>query len=89
MKKEVKSNEKKDNPSIFLKYDNALVEDNSPFYYDQEVFVDIFYEAELVVKINTRGKNIPVEKASNYYDEVTVGIDLSDKGVLPGLRKKG
>jgi 2-keto-4-pentenoate hydratase/2-oxohepta-3-ene-1,7-dioic acid hydratase in catechol pathway len=41
----------------------------------------IQYEAEVVLKINKLGKGIPVKYAHRYYDELTVGIDITARDI--------
>jgi len=47
------------------------------------------YEAEIVVKINRLGKNIARRFASRYYDEITVGIDMTARDLQSKCRKEG
>ena len=41
----------------------------------------IQYETELVVKINRLGKGISPEYAGRYYDEITLGIDITARDI--------
>ncbi len=41
----------------------------------------IQYETEVVLKISKLGKSIPAKYAHRYYDEVTVGIDITARDI--------
>lgn len=76
-----------DNPVIFMKPDTALLKDGKPFYLP--VFSsDMQYEAEIVVRINRLGKNIAKRFAHRYYNEVTVGIDMTASDLLRKFRQE-
>ena len=63
-------------PVVFLKPDSALLKNNKPFFLPD--FSDnIHYEVEVVVKISKLGKSISSKFASRYFDEVTMGIDIT------------
>jgi len=63
-------------PVVFLKPDSSLLKNNKPFFLPG--FSDnIHYEIEIVIKICKLGKGISAKYASRYYDEVTVGIDIT------------
>jgi fumarylpyruvate hydrolase len=75
-------------PVIFLKPDSSILKNNKPFFLPD--FSDqIHYEVEVVVKISKLGKGISVKYASRYYDEVTVGIDITARDVQSRLSGKG
>ena len=78
----------KKDPIIFLKPATALLDKNQPFKYEDH-FVNIVHELELVYKISKKGKHIAPENAHHHYSEVTVGIDLSDRGKVLQLREAG
>ena len=63
-------------PVIFMKPDTAALKDNRPFYIP-EFSSDIHYELEVVLKICKEGKHIQEKFASNYYDEIGLGIDFT------------
>jgi 2-keto-4-pentenoate hydratase/2-oxohepta-3-ene-1,7-dioic acid hydratase in catechol pathway len=63
-------------PVIFMKPDASLLKDGKPFFIP-DFSSDMQYEAEIVVKINRLGKSINRRFASRYYDEITVGIDMT------------
>jgi acylpyruvate hydrolase len=65
-----------DTPVVFLKPDSAIIKNNKPFFLPG--FSDnIHYEVEIVIKISKLGKGISAKFAPRYYDEVTVGIDIT------------
>jgi 2-keto-4-pentenoate hydratase/2-oxohepta-3-ene-1,7-dioic acid hydratase in catechol pathway len=67
-------------PVIFLKPDSAVLKNNKPFFLPG--FSDnIHYEVEVVVKISKLGKGIAAKFASRYFDEVTVGIDITARDI--------
>jgi len=63
-------------PVVFLKPDSALLKKNKPFFLP-DFSGDIQYETEIVVKISKLGKGISARFAHRYYDEITVGIDIT------------
>jgi 2-keto-4-pentenoate hydratase/2-oxohepta-3-ene-1,7-dioic acid hydratase in catechol pathway len=63
-------------PVVFLKPDSSILKNNKPFFLPG--FSDnIHYEVEVVIKICKLGKGISAKFAPRYFDEVTVGIDLT------------
>ena len=67
-------------PVVFLKPDSALLKNNKPFFlpgFSQ----NIHYEVEVVVKISKLGKGITAKFAPRYYDEVSLGIDLTARDI--------
>ena len=77
-----------DEPVIFIKPDNALLRNNAPFFIP-EFSNDVHYEVELVVKICKIGKHIPLQFASDYYQEISLGIDFTARDVQSKLKEKG
>lgn len=75
-------------PLLFLKPDTAIIKDNQPFYYP-DFSNDIHHEVELVLKIKKPGKNIDVKFASNYYDEIGIGIDFTARDIQAKFKEKG
>jgi fumarylpyruvate hydrolase len=67
-------------PVIFLKPDSSLLKNNKPFFLPGFSSM-IHYEAEVVVKISKLGKGIAAKYASRYYDEMTVGIDITARDI--------
>ena len=75
-------------PTIFMKSDASLLKDGKPFFIP-DFSSDMQYEAEIVVKINRLGKSINRKFAHRYYDEITVGIDMTARDLQRKLRKDG
>lgn len=75
-------------PVIFLKPETALLTPGSDFYYPA-FSEDVHYECELVIRINRKGKNVPLEEASAYFSDWTAGIDFTARDVQSRLKKKG
>jgi 2-keto-4-pentenoate hydratase/2-oxohepta-3-ene-1,7-dioic acid hydratase in catechol pathway len=63
-------------PVVFLKPDSSLLKNNKPFFLPD--FSDnIQFGVAVVIKICKLGKGISSKFASRYYDEVTLGIDIT------------
>lgn len=82
-------------PVIFIKPDSALAYSpaskgraNQPFFLP-DFSQEIHYETELVVRINKVGKSIAAKFAHRYYDEVSVGLDLTARDLQQKQRKAG
>lgn len=69
-----------DEPVVFLKPDSSILKKNKPFFLPGFSSM-IQYETEVVLKISRLGKSIPAKYASRYYDEVTVGIDITARDI--------
>lgn len=67
-------------PVVFLKPDSALLKNNKPFFLP-DFSENIHYEVELVVKISKLGKSISAKFAPRYFDEVTLGIDITARDI--------
>ena len=63
-------------PVVFFKPDSSILKNNKPFFLP-EFSDNIHYEVEVVIKISKLGKGISAKFAHRYYDEVTVGIDIT------------
>jgi len=75
-------------PVVFLKPDSALLKNNKPFFLPD--FSDnIHYEVEVVIKISKLGKGICAKFAHRYYDEVTLGIDITARDIQTRQAKNG
>jgi 2-keto-4-pentenoate hydratase/2-oxohepta-3-ene-1,7-dioic acid hydratase in catechol pathway len=75
-------------PVVFLKPDSALLKNNKPFFLPD--FSDnIHYEVEVVIKICKLGKGISAKYAHRYYNELTVGIDLTARDIQGRHKKAG
>lgn len=81
-------NEIPDEPVIFMKPKNALLQANTPFYYP-EFTNELHYECELVLRICKNGKYIQERHASTYYNGITVGIDFTARDLQDKAKKKG
>lgn len=75
-------------PVIFMKPDTALLKDNKPFYHP-EFSNDIHHEIELVLKISKEGKHIAHKFASNYFEEIGLGIDFTARDIQQKHKEKG
>ena len=77
-----------ENPVIFSKPDTALIKNGEPFYLP-EFSNDIHHEVELVIRISKMGKKIQEKFASNYYNEIGLGIDFTARDIQSKLKEKG
>jgi len=75
-------------PVIFMKADTSLLKDGKPFFIP-DFSSDVQYETEVVVKIGRLGKNIAREFAPRYYEEITVGIDMTARDLQNKFREDG
>ena len=75
-------------PVVFLKPDSALLKNNKPFFLP-DFSNNIHYEAEVVVKISRLGKSIAAKYAYRYYNEVTIGIDITARDIQSRQIKSG
>jgi 2-keto-4-pentenoate hydratase/2-oxohepta-3-ene-1,7-dioic acid hydratase in catechol pathway len=75
-------------PVVFMKPDSAILKKNKPFFLPG--FSDnIHYEVEIVIKISKLGKGIEERFAHRYYDEITVGIDITARDLQSRNAKAG
>lgn len=82
------NNEIPEKPLVFMKPPTALLKGDKPFYYP-EFSKNIHFEGELVVRICKNGKHIQEKFAKNYYDQVTLGLDLTARDLQNDLKSKG
>jgi 2-keto-4-pentenoate hydratase/2-oxohepta-3-ene-1,7-dioic acid hydratase in catechol pathway len=75
-------------PVVFLKPDSAILKNNKPFFLP-DFSVDIHYEVEVVLKISKLGKGISVKYAHRYFDEITLGIDITARDLQNRLKTAG
>jgi 2-keto-4-pentenoate hydratase/2-oxohepta-3-ene-1,7-dioic acid hydratase in catechol pathway len=75
-------------PVVFLKPDSALLKNNKPFFLP-DFSSNIHYEVEIVVKITKLGKGISAKYAPRYYDELTLGIDITARDIQGRNAKAG
>jgi 2-keto-4-pentenoate hydratase/2-oxohepta-3-ene-1,7-dioic acid hydratase in catechol pathway len=81
-------NELPEFPLFFLKPDTSLLIKTKDFYIP-DFTNDLHYECEIVVRINRVGKNIQEKFASNYYDEIGLGIDFTARDIQEECKQKG
>jgi 2-keto-4-pentenoate hydratase/2-oxohepta-3-ene-1,7-dioic acid hydratase in catechol pathway len=67
-------------PVVFLKPDSSILKNNKPFFLPGFSTM-IQYEAEIVLKISKLGKGISSKFAHRYFDEVTIGIDITARDI--------
>ena len=77
-----------DEPVVFLKPDSSILKNNKPFFLP-DFSIDINYEVEVVIKISKLGKGISAKFAHRYYDEITLGIDITARDLQNKLRTSG
>ncbi|PYF72522.1 fumarylacetoacetate hydrolase family protein [Pedobacter nutrimenti] len=75
-------------PVIFMKPDTAVLKDNKPFYIP-DFSSDIHYELEVILKISKEGKHIQEKFASNYFEEIGLGIDFTARDIQSIHKEKG
>jgi acylpyruvate hydrolase len=75
-------------PVIFMKPDTALLKDNKPFYHP-DFSEDIHHEIEIVLKVSKEGKHISEKFASNYFDEIALGVDFTARDIQQRHKEKG
>jgi acylpyruvate hydrolase len=75
-------------PVIFMKPETALLKDNKPFYHP-DFSEDIHHEIEIVLKISKEGKHISEKFASNYFDEIALGVDFTARDIQSRHKEKG
>lgn len=63
-------------PVVFLKPDSSILKDNKPFFIPR-FSSNVHYEAEVVLKICKVGRSISERFAYRYYDELTLGVDMT------------
>ncbi len=81
-------NEIPDEPVIFMKPKNALIQGHTPFYYP-EFTNDLHFECEVVLRICKNGKYVPERQAPNYYNGYSVGIDFTARDIQDECKRKG
>ncbi len=77
-----------DEPVIFMKPDSAILKNNKPFFLP-DFSSDIHYEVEVVLKISKLGKGISAKFAPRYFDEITLGIDITARDLQSRLKAEG
>ena len=74
-------------PIFFVKPDTALL--RTHMFYIPPFSNNIHYELELVVKIKKVGKSISKRFAHKYYDEISLGLDLTARDLQEECKEKG
>ncbi len=77
-----------DKPVIFLKPDSSLLKNNKPFFipgFSQ----NIHYEIEIVLRICKLGRSISEKYAHRYYDQLTLGVDMTARELQSALSSAG
>lgn len=82
------NNKMPESPVVFMKPQNALLQDNKPFYVP-DFSQMMHYETEIVLKICKNGKNVEEKFAMDYFKEITVGIDFTARDLQTNQREKG
>jgi 2-keto-4-pentenoate hydratase/2-oxohepta-3-ene-1,7-dioic acid hydratase in catechol pathway len=67
-------------PVVFLKPDSSILKNNKPFFLPGFSSM-IQYEVEVVIKISKLGKGISAKFAHRYYNEITLGIDITARDI--------
>jgi acylpyruvate hydrolase len=75
-------------PLVFLKPDSSILKNNKPFFLP-DFSENIQYEVEVVIKISKLGKGISAKFAPRYFDEVTVGIDITARDLQSRQKASG
>jgi 2-keto-4-pentenoate hydratase/2-oxohepta-3-ene-1,7-dioic acid hydratase in catechol pathway len=75
-------------PVLFMKPDSAIVKNNKPFFLP-DFSEDIHYEVEVVAVISKLGKGIASKFAYRYFEEITLGIDITARDLQSKQAKAG
>lgn len=76
-------------PILFMKPDTAILSADKKNFYIPDFTTNVHYEAEVVVKICKVGKNIAERFAHRYYEELTIGLDMTARDLQAELKQKG
>lgn len=82
------SNDRPEDPVLFLKPDTAVLPRRQAFYIP-DFTNDLHYEVELLVKISKVGKCIDEKFAHKYYEEIGLGIDFTARDLQQKQKEKG
>lgn len=82
------NNEVPTEPVIFLKPDSAILKDGKAFYVPDHLG-SVHHELEIVLRICKNGKHISPKFASDYYDQIGLGIDFTARELQTKLKNKG
>jgi acylpyruvate hydrolase len=75
-------------PVVFMKPDSSILKNNKPFFLP-DFSANIHYEVEVVLKISKLGKGISAKYAPRYFDEITLGIDITARDLQDRLQITG
>lgn len=75
-------------PLVFMKPPSALLINKKPFYYP-DFSENIHYELEVVLKVTKNGKHVQPAFATDYYQEVALGIDFTARDLQAKCKEKG
>ncbi len=75
-------------PVIFLKPKSSLAKPQTRLYYPFHT-IDWQYELEVVIKISKNGRSIAIEDAPEFYDQYSVGLDMTARDLQQKLKAKG
>ena len=75
-------------PVVFMKPASALLEAGSSVPFPTHGH-DLQHEVEIVVRVARAGRDIDEQKAMDYLDAVTVGIDLTLRDIQSALKSGG
>ena len=78
-----------EDPTLFMKPETALLNADRSRFYIPDFTAEVHYEAEVVVRIEKMGKNIAERFAHRYYNQITLGIDLTARDLQTKLKAKG
>lgn len=76
-------------PTLFMKPETALLTTDKAKFYIPDFTSEVHYEAEIVVRIEKMGKNIAERFAHRYYNQITLGLDLTARDLQAELKRKG
>ena len=71
-------------PQIFFKTDTSFLANKGTFHIPSFA-TNLQYEAEIVLKISKKGKDISISDASNFFNEITIGIDFTERDLQAKL----
>jgi 2-keto-4-pentenoate hydratase/2-oxohepta-3-ene-1,7-dioic acid hydratase in catechol pathway len=75
-------------PVLFMKPDSAILKNNKPFFLP-DFSADIHYEVEVVAVISKLGKGIAARFAGRYFEEITLGIDITARDLQSKQARAG
>jgi len=86
--KEMGGNPDTEPPFFFMKPADAIVQNGATIPYPPAT-ADFQHEAELVVALQARARNVPFERANDLIFGYAVGLDMTKRDVQAGFRKMG